>query len=68
MMIHAAHGMLSLAGMGLIANVVGLIAFALAAVGLYRARAPRVLTLWLVVAVVGAAVVICGTTVVIASE
>jgi heme A synthase len=68
MMIPSEHGMLDLAGMGLIANIIGLIVLMLAILGIYRARAPKVLLFWLVVAVGGLAVVIGGTTVVIASE
>ncbi len=62
------HAMLDFEGMGLIANLVGLIVSALAILGIYRARAPNVMLLCLIVAVVGGAAVICGTSVVIASE
>jgi len=54
--------------MDLIANLVGMIVSTLAMVGIYRTRAPNVLPLWLFVAMVGVTVVICGTSVVIASE
>ncbi len=67
-MIPLEHGMLDLAGMGLIANLIGLIVSALAIFGINRARAPTILTIWLGVAVVGIAVMISGTSVVIASE
>jgi len=67
-MIQAHHGMLNLAGMGLITNLIGLIILMLAGFGIARARAPNVITFWLGVALVGVAVVICGTSVVIAGE
>ena len=67
-MIFGQHGMLDPAGMGLIANLAGLIVSALAIFGINRARAPTILTFWLAVALVGVAVVICGTGVVVASE
>lgn len=60
--------MLDLSGMGLIANLIGLIVFTLAGFGVARARAPNVLRFWLSVALIGFAVVICGTSVVIACE
>jgi hypothetical protein len=68
MLIPSEHGMLDLAGISLIANLFSLIVLALAILGIYRARAPNVLLFWLVVAVGGLAVVVCGTTIVIASE
>ncbi len=67
-MILGQHGMLDPAGMGLIAVLIGLIVSALAIFGINRARAPTVLTFWLGVALVGVAVVICGTGIVVASE
>jgi len=60
--------MLDLTGVGLIANLVGLIALTFAGFGIVRARAPRVLKFWLAVALVGFVVVICGASVVIAGE
>lgn len=68
MMIPGEHGMLDLAGMGQAANLIGLIVSALATFGIYRARTPNSLRICLVVALVGIAFVICGTSVVIASE
>jgi hypothetical protein len=67
-MIQAYHGMLDLTGVGLIANLVGLIILSLAGFGIARAHAPKVLTFWLAVALVGFVVVICGASVVIAAE
>jgi hypothetical protein len=68
MLIPSEHEMLDLAGIALIANLFSLIVSAFAILGIYRARAPNVLLSWLIVAVGGLAVVICGTTIVIASE
>jgi hypothetical protein len=67
-MIQAHHGLLDLTGMGLIANLIGLIVFAFAGFGIAKARASNVLTLWLGLVLVGFAVVICGTSVLIAYE
>jgi hypothetical protein len=67
-MIQLHHGMLDLAGVGLITNLIGLIVLILAGFGIARARAPNVVTFWLGVALVGFAVVICGASVVIAGE
>ena len=60
--------MLDFSGMGLIANLIGLIVFILAAFGIARVRAPNVLMFWFGVAFFSFAVVICGTSVVIACE
>jgi hypothetical protein len=67
-MMQAHHGMPDLTGVGLIANLVGLIVLSLAGFGIARARAPKVLKFWLSVALVGFVVVICGASVVIAGE
>jgi hypothetical protein len=64
----AEHGMLQLTGLALIANFVSLIVVALAGVGIRRARRQRAVALAMLFALVGIAVVIFGTTVVIACE
>jgi uncharacterized membrane protein len=60
--------MLQLTGLALIANFVGLIVVALAVVGIRRARRQRAVALAMAFALAGIAVVIFGTTVVIACE
>ncbi|MFZ0426014.1 MAG: hypothetical protein WAL80_24310 [Xanthobacteraceae bacterium] len=67
-MIQAHHGMLDLTGMGLIANLAGLVVLALAGFGIAGARAPKVLNFWSAAALVGLVVVICGAGAVIAGE
>jgi hypothetical protein len=67
-MIYVHHGVLDLTGVGLIANLIGVIVFALAGFGIAGARAQNVLTFWLGVALVGFLIVICGASVVIAGE
>jgi drug/metabolite transporter (DMT)-like permease len=68
MMIPGEDGILDPAGAGLIVNLIGLIVSAIAVLCVRRGRSPKVLTFWVLVAVVGVAVVVCGTSVVIASE
>ena len=51
-MIQAYHGVLDITGVGLIANLIGVIVFALAGFGIAGARAQNVLTFWLGVALV----------------
>ncbi len=67
-MIYVHHGVLDLTGVGLIANLVGLIVLTLAGFGIAKVQAPKVLKCWLAIALVGFAVVICGASVVIAGE
>ena len=68
MMISGEHGVLDLAGMGQIANLIGFIVLALAVLGVYRARTLNVLRFCLIIAVVGVAIVISGASLVIGSE
>jgi hypothetical protein len=68
MMFNAEHGILEPEGIALLANLIGFAVAALGVIGVCRARRPSAVTVSLVVALVGIAVVLCGTTVVIACE
>jgi len=64
----AHHGMFELDGIGLLANLIGFIIAGVAVTGICRARRPKAVTLSLAFALVGLIIVICGTTLVVASE
>jgi hypothetical protein len=62
------HGMLRPAGIALVVNLLGFLMTAMAVVGVCRAKREKAVTLSLVIVLVGIAIVICGASVVIASE
>jgi hypothetical protein len=64
----AHHGLFELDGIGLLANLIGFIIGGVAVTGICRARRTKAVTLSLAFALVGLIIVICGTTLVVASE
>jgi hypothetical protein len=68
MSFNAEHGLLQLTGLALVANLVGLMVVSLALIGIRLARRQKAVAFALAVALVGVAVVICATSVVIACE
>lgn len=68
MIVGAEHGILQVSGLALIANLAGLTVVTLSLVGVGRARRQKAMTIALTFALIGIALVICGTTVVIACE
>jgi hypothetical protein len=68
MIFNAEHGMLELSGAAFIANLVGLVVVGFAIICIRRARRKESVAAAMFFALVGIAIVICGTTVVIACE
>ena len=68
MFFFAHHGLFELDDIGLLANLIGFIIGGVAVTGICRARRPKAVTLSLAFALVGLIIVICGTTLVVASE
>lgn len=68
MFFFAHHGIFELDGIGSFANLIGFIVASVATLGICRARRPKAVTLSLTFALVGLAIVIFGTTLVVASE
>ncbi len=60
--------MFELDGIGLLANLIGFIITGVAVTGIRRTKRSKAVTLSLAFALVGLLIVICGTTLVVASE